>query len=91
MKKVILVLCIFGFNFLFANEGQELHQESCFSCHSAKHDKNFYSSRVNKKMKTLASLKSQVTRCSGAVGTGWFPEEEEAVTSWLNDSYYHLK
>ena len=93
MKKVmsIMYICIFSFSLIFANEGKELHQESCFSCHVSKHDSKFYSSRVNKKMKTLASLKTQVKRCSGAVEAGWFPEEELAVTKWLNDSYYHLK
>ena len=91
MKKVILVLCMFSFSILLANEGEELHQESCLSCHSLTHDKKFYTSRVNKKMKTLAKLSSKVKICSGARNTGWFPEEEEAVAKWLNDKYYHLK
>lgn len=91
MKKIILILSAFSFALLLANEGQELHQESCLSCHIIKHDKKFYSSRVNKKIKTLASLKTQVKRCSSSQGAGWFPEEETAVAKWLNDSYYHLK
>ncbi len=91
MNKLMLVLCIFSFSILFANEGEELHKESCFSCHSVTHDKKFYTSRVNKKMKTLAKLTAQVKMCSGAVNAGWFPEEEKLVAKWLNDTYYHLK
>jgi len=87
----MLILCVFSFSILFANEGKELHQESCLTCHGLKHDKTFYSSRVNKKMKTLANLSTHIKRCSGARGAGWFPEEEEAVTKWLNEFYYHLK
>ena len=91
MKKVILVLCIFSFSILFANEGEELHKESCVACHNLAHDKKFYTTRVNKKMKTLAMLNSQVKKCSGARNAGWFPEEEASVAKWLNDTYYHLK
>ena len=91
MKKIILALCIFSSSILFAGEGEDLHKESCLSCHVSNHDKKFYSSRVNKKMKTLANLSAQVRMCSGARNTGWFPEEEAEVTKWLNDKYYHLK
>jgi len=74
----------------FANEGKELHEKSCATCHVVQHDDAFYT-RNNRKMNDFPALRAQVSMCANAVGAGWFPEEEEAVLDYLNKHYYKFK
>lgn len=97
-KNTLLSLLLMALSVnIFANaqlkdhtEGKELHDESCLSCHMVAHNKDFYT-RKNHKMTDLFSLKSQVSRCSQAFQTGWFPEEEQAVLAYLNHEFYKFE
>jgi len=39
----------------------------------------------------LAYLGTSVENCNTQLGTGWFPEDVQAVTKYLNATYYKLK
>ena len=76
---------------LFANEeGMELHQQSCINCHIVYHDDAFYT-REDRKIKTLAKLGGQVSRCVSTLELGWFPDEEQSVLEHINAQYYKFK
>ncbi|WXU00871.1 MAG: hypothetical protein Ctma_1606 [Catillopecten margaritatus gill symbiont] len=74
----------------FANEGQELHEESCVACHRVQHDDAFYM-RDDRKMSDFPALRTQVSMCANVVGAGWFPEEEKTVLDYLNKQHYKFK
>jgi hypothetical protein len=84
MKALLLTTTLLASTLTFANEeGKELHEESCVSCHGSE----MYT-RDNSKIQNHFSLKGQVSACANNLGTGWFPEEEAAVLDFLNTQYY---
>ncbi len=89
MKKHLIAIALLPL-MVIANEGQELHDESCIACHIATHDTAFYM-RDNRKVDTLPKLGGQVSRCAQNFRTGWFPDEEKAVVNYLNNTYYQFK
>lgn len=72
------------------NFGQQLHAEYCAGCHQAPHDAAFYESRRGKKIQSLASLHTMVGSCANHFNIGWFDEETDAVTQYLNAHYYRF-
>ena len=90
MKYLIILLFTTLTTLSFANEeGKELHDESCLSCHIADHTEEFYTN-PERIVKDLFGLKSQVSRCVGFFNTGWFPEEQTQVIEYLNSNFYHF-
>ncbi len=73
------------------DQGRALHEEHCVECHVAKHDDQFYLSRVGKKFPTKQSLATQVQACANNFNLPWFEEEVNAVTEYLNQTYYKYK
>ena len=69
-----------------AAHGKTLQQDKCMSCH----DNDVYT-RKDRKVKSLAGLKTQVQRCELALGLQWFNEDVDDVTTYLNDGFYHFK
>jgi mono/diheme cytochrome c family protein len=67
-------------------EGQSLHEKNCVSCHQS----DIYT-RDNRKVNTLSYLGTSVENCNTQLGTGWFPEDVQAVVKYLNATYYKLK
>ena len=65
------------------NNGMILHQENCLRCHQSE----MYT-RDDRKVKTFEQLKKQVQQCELAIELGWFEEEVEDVTGYLNVAYY---
>lgn len=63
--------------------GKELHQENCLRCHRPE----LYE-RTDKTVKTLQHLRSQVLFCAVNNDVGWFDEEVDDVTAYLNAFYY---
>ena len=70
--------------------GQQLHAAHCANCHQAPHNAAFYESRRGKKIQSLASLHTMVGACANHFNIGWFEEETDAVTQYLNTQYYHF-
>lgn len=90
MKKILLLSILLS-SVSFANEeGKELHDESCMSCHLVEHDDKFYT-KEDTRINDHFTLRSQVSRCSLNFSTGWFPDEEKSVVDYLNNQYYKFK
>lgn len=67
--------------------GKELHDENCTSCHSSP---DFYTNK-DRKRTTYAGLEHQVRSCDNTLDLSWFDEEIEDVTAYLNVTYYQFK
>jgi len=66
--------------------GMALHNKSCLSCHGT----SVYS-RPERKIKTAAQLAARISACNANTGANWFPAEEEHVSAYLNQNFYHFK
>jgi cytochrome c553 len=75
-----------------ADKGAKLHQQHCVSCHGSltggKPDTIY--TRSDRRVTTLAGLRKQVQRCELSLGLSWFDEDVDAVTGYLNESFYRL-
>lgn len=69
-----------------SGEGKILHDQSCTACH----DTSVYS-RPDKRIKTLAELQGQVSRCTKPAGAEWSQQEVSNVVNYLNTDFYHFK
>jgi hypothetical protein len=68
------------------SHGKLLQQQNCMSCH----DDGMYT-RENPRVTTHDALHSQVQRCETTLDLTWFPEDVDAVTDYLNQTYYKFK
>jgi len=68
------------------NHGKSLQQENCMRCH----DDSIYT-REERRVTTLDALQRQVQRCETNLDLAWFPEDVDAVTEYLNTSFYKFK
>ena len=80
----------------FANgdpqQGHALVDKDCHGCHIRMFgDQDRIYTREDRRIRTPAQLRSQVTVCNTQLGKGYFPDEEEHIAAWLNDRYYHFK
>jgi len=76
-----------------AATGRTLHEKDCVACHARKFDGDpakIYT-RADRKVTTPAKLKAQIAMCNTELGTGYFPEEEEHLATYLELTYYKFK
>lgn len=77
-----------------AAEGRKLvEQHKCEGCHAGKvrgDAKSIYL-RKDRRVTTLEKLKAQVAACNSELNIGLFPEDEEHVVAFLNDTYYKFR
>ena len=68
-------------------------QHKCNDCHVSKlgGDGSAMFTRKDRKVKTAASLATQITRCSVNLGLNLFEDEEENLGAYLNKNYYKFK
>jgi cytochrome c5 len=66
-----------------ALDGEQLYNSNCSSCHGTE-----VFTRPNRRVKNMAELTSRVRQCSYATEVKWFDEEVNAVSSYLNQSFY---
>ena len=66
--------------------GQALHDGKCVSCH----DSAVYT-RSDHRVTSVEGLRQQVQRCDANLELGWFDEEIENVSQYLNATYYKFK
>jgi len=77
-------------------EGKELHDSNCTSCHELMYpmeddpSAHLYT-RENRQIKKLSSLQTQVQTCNSQVGSGFFDDEIEAITTYLNQAFYKFE
>lgn len=74
-------------------EGQRLVQEKkCEACHASKTpgDAKAIYLRKDRRVTSMAKLKSQVAACNSELNLQLFPEEEEHIAAHLNETYYRF-
>jgi len=86
MKKTVFSLAMLVSITSTAEIGKEYVDESCLSCHGTE-----MFTRDESKIETNFDLRRQVSYCVSHLDVDWFPEEEQAVVKYLNDTFYHLK
>lgn len=79
----LLILPLFAIQAEDINRGEALHHENCLECHTPK----LYE-RTDRTVKTLKHLRSQVLFCAVNNDIGWFSEEVDEVSTYLNAFYY---
>jgi len=77
-------------------EGKELHDSNCTSCHEVMYPMEdnpsaYLYTRENRQIKKLSSLQTQVQSCNSQIGSGFFDDEIEAVTTYLNQAFYQFE
>lgn len=73
--------------------GEELHEAKCAGCHKTPHNDTFYNTRKveGRKFVNKASLTTMVQACVTYFNVDWFDDDVEAVSAYLNHTYYKLK
>lgn len=68
-------------------------KNNCSSCHVSKFggDGSKMFTRADRKIKSAASLATQITRCTTNLSLMLFEEDEESIAAYLNKSYYKFK
>lgn len=71
-------------------DAARLHTDHCTSCHASLTggDPNKLYTRENRRVTSLDGLGKQVRRCELSLGLKWFDDQVDAVTTYLNDTYY---
>ena len=72
-------------------EGRKLvAQHKCENCHHNKTlgDAKAIYLRKDRRVTTMEKLKAQVTACNTELNIGLFPEDEEHIVAFLDDTYY---
>lgn len=72
-------------------EGRKLVAEKkCETCHNNKTqgDAKAVYLRKDRKVTSLPKLKAQVALCNSELNLGLFPEDEEHIVSFLDQTYY---
>lgn len=94
-QVIVLSLCLTS-AFCRANDyqpdvdnGAFLHAEHCTECHSVPNHDALYT-RENRIVQERIRLNGQVSACVQVFSLGWFPEEEQDVSAYLNETYYHF-
>jgi hypothetical protein len=77
-----------------AAEGKKLvEQNRCETCHHNKTmgDAKAIYLRKDRHVTTMEKLVSQVSVCNSELKLQLFPDDEEHIVAYLNDTYYHFK
>ncbi len=72
------------------DHGKTLHDKHCTSCHigmTGGDDSTLYT-RSNRKIKSRASLETQVQRCATNLDIQWFEDDVKAVADYLDKTWY---
>ena len=76
-----------------AAEGRKLvAQHRCETCHHNKTlgDASAIYLRKDRRVTTMEKLVSQVSVCNSELKLQLFPDDEEHIVAYLNDTYYHF-
>ncbi len=84
---LLIATCAPGFGLAAdLKAGQALHDGKCVSCHASE-----VYTRSDRRVTSVESLRQQVQRCDANLELGWFEEEIENVSQYLNATYYKFK
>ncbi len=92
--SAFIAITLFSFSStLKANEtfslGEEIHEDSCSSCHVREHDEDFYT-RKDRVSNSYVRLESLVRMCDAKTNTKLFDDDIEFVTEYLNEAYFQF-
>ena len=76
------------------NAGKKLLVEAkCEACHASKlgGDGSAMYSRADRRVTGKSGLLAQVSRCNTDLNLGLFPEDEAAISAYLNATHYKFK
>jgi mono/diheme cytochrome c family protein len=69
--------------------GEALVTKDCDGCHVRRFgDRDAAYTRLDRRVQSLAQLRSQVAACNSQLGAGLFPDEEEDIVAYLDGRYY---
>ena len=73
--------------------GKLVAQHKCENCHHNKTlgDAKAIYLRRDRRVTTLEKLKAQVTACNTELNIGLFPEDEEHIVAFLDQTYYKFR
>jgi hypothetical protein len=74
-------------------EGKKLMDEKkCEICHNNKTlgDAKAVYLRKDRRVTSMEKLKAQVAVCNSELSLGLFPDDEEHIVAYLNDTYYRF-
>ena len=82
-KLITLIVFILAHGPSHAADGKAIYEKSCTGCHGTG-----IFTRADRRVKDLDRLRTQVRQCSYAIEAKWFDAEINAVTDYLNTSFY---
>ncbi len=93
MKIIFLItFCTLILNANISEDGKKLYDDAnCKKCHldGAKFDPNSIKKEgLTSKIKDKSGIHKWVVSCDSFFSIGWFPEEHDSVTEYLNRVYY---
>jgi hypothetical protein len=97
MRSLALCLALLALPAVAAPDaavGRKLVEEKkCEGCHASKTlgDAKAVYLRRDRKVTSWEKLKAQVALCNSELNLSLFPDEEEHVSEYLNQTYYHFK
>jgi mono/diheme cytochrome c family protein len=74
--------------------GKALHQAKCYQCHAEKSglgNGDVIYTRLDRKAKDLAKVKSMVAMCNTELRLDLFPEDEADLVAYINQQFYKYK
>jgi cytochrome c553 len=75
-----------------AKAGKTLAERDCVACHEQKFKPaTAIYTRKDRRVTSAPQLLAQVQVCNTQLRAGYFPEDEENVAAYLNDTYYKFK
>ena len=75
-----------------AKAGKTLAERDCVACHEQKFKPaSAIYTRTDRRVTSASQLLTQVQVCNTQLRAGYFPEDEENVAAFLNDTYYKFK
>ena len=75
-----------------AKSGKTLVERDCVACHAQKFKPaTAIYTRPDRRVSSASQLLTQVQVCNTELRAGYFPEDEENVAAFLNDTYYKFK
>ncbi len=84
---LLISACLPGFTHAAdLKAGQALHDGKCVSCHASE-----VYTRADHRVTSMDGLRAQVQRCDSNLELGWFEEEIENVSQYLNSKYYKFE
>jgi cytochrome c553 len=75
-----------------ASAGRALAERDCIACHEQKFKPaSAIYTRTDRRVTSPTQLLAQVQVCNAELRANYFPEDEENVAAFLNDTYYKFK